>query len=200
MQRSRLPGNSAATFLTHFFGSGLAVDRYVVERFKADADGEIRPWPGEAPTTKRRKAKRVTATLSVVREPRPARTDIIICTTPESVLMHLCSVFSGGELAAKATTKEFLVVRTEGRRRVRRRLKHYNPDAIVWVGHRVNSRQGACFRQWATRTLRDTEVQAHGGSGAPVRRATSTRHRIIRRGTPVLPPRCREWAGTGPDR
>ena len=75
-----MPGNTASTFLTHFFGSGLADDRYVVERFKAHADGDIRPWPGEAPTRKRRRAKRVTATLSAVRELRPARTEIIICT------------------------------------------------------------------------------------------------------------------------
>ena len=75
-----MPGNTASTFLTHFFGSGLADDRYVVERFKAHADGDIRPWPGEAPAKKRRKTKRVTVTLSVVRELRPARTEIIICT------------------------------------------------------------------------------------------------------------------------
>ena len=30
-----IPGNTAATFLVHFFGTGLADDRYVVERFKA---------------------------------------------------------------------------------------------------------------------------------------------------------------------
>ena len=42
-----LPGNTAATFLTHFFGPGLADDdRYVVERFKAMADGDIRRCPG----------------------------------------------------------------------------------------------------------------------------------------------------------
>ena len=29
------PRNTASTFLTHFFGSGLADERYVVERFKA---------------------------------------------------------------------------------------------------------------------------------------------------------------------
>ena len=75
-----MPGNTASTFLTHFFGSGLADDRYVVERYKAHADGDIRPWPGETPTRKRRKAKRVTATLTEVRELRPARTEIIICT------------------------------------------------------------------------------------------------------------------------
>ena len=75
-----MPGNTASTFLTHFFGSGLSDDRYVVERYKAHADGDIRPWPGEAPTKERRKAKRVTATLTEVRELRPARTEIIICT------------------------------------------------------------------------------------------------------------------------
>ena len=75
-----MPGNSASTFLTHFFGSGLADDRYVVERFRAHADGDIRPWPGETPTRKGRKRKRVTVTLSAVRELRPARTEIIICT------------------------------------------------------------------------------------------------------------------------
>ena len=44
-----VPGNTAATFLVHFFGSGLADEKYVVERFKAHADGDIRPWPGETP-------------------------------------------------------------------------------------------------------------------------------------------------------
>ena len=31
------PGHSAATFLTHFFGSGLADDTYVVERFAEES-------------------------------------------------------------------------------------------------------------------------------------------------------------------
>ena len=33
-------------------------------------------------------------------------------TTPENVLMHLRNVFSSGELEARATTKDFLVVST----------------------------------------------------------------------------------------
>ena len=37
-------------------------------------------------------------------------------TTPENVLMHLRNVFASGELEAGATTKEFLAVRTVGRR------------------------------------------------------------------------------------
>ena len=82
-------------------------------------------------------------------------------TTPENVLMHLRNIFTGGELEADATTKEFLVVRTEGRRRVRRTLKHYNLDAIVSVGYRVNRKRGVRFRQWANRTLRDHLVRGY---------------------------------------
>ena len=80
-------------------------------------------------------------------------------TTPENVLMHLRNVFSSEELEAEATTKDFLVVRTEGRRQVRRRIRHYNLDAIISVGYRVNSRRGVRFRQWATRTLREHLVR-----------------------------------------
>ena len=80
-------------------------------------------------------------------------------TTPENVLMHLRNVFSSEELEAEATTKDFLVVRPEGRRQVRRRIRHYNLDAIISVGYRVNSRRGVRFRQWATRTLREHLVR-----------------------------------------
>ena len=43
-------------------------------------------------------------------------------STPENVLMQLRNIFASGELEAGATTKEFLAVRTEGRRRVRHRI------------------------------------------------------------------------------
>ena len=76
-------------------------------------------------------------------------------TTPENVLMHLKNVYADGELEEPATTKDFLAVRVEGKRQVRRQLKHYNLDAIISVGYRVNSRRGVRFRQWATQTLRE---------------------------------------------
>ena len=57
-------------------------------------------------------------------------------TTPENVLMHLRNVFASEELAADATTKKFLVVRTEGKRQAKRQIKHYNLDAIISVGYR----------------------------------------------------------------
>ena len=76
-----IPDNTAATFLTHFFGGGLEDERYAVERFKAQADGDIRPvWPEAPKPNGRRKTKCVTATLTAVREMRPDRTEIIVCT------------------------------------------------------------------------------------------------------------------------
>ena len=76
-----MPGNTASTFLVHLFGGGLADERYVVERFKAQADGDIRPVRPEAPRSRgRRKARRIVATLKEVRDMRPARTEIIVCT------------------------------------------------------------------------------------------------------------------------
>ena len=75
-----VPGK-ASTILTHLFGHGLADERYVVERFQAMADGDIRRWPGDAAAAKgRRKAKHTIMSRKAVRDMRPARTEIIICT------------------------------------------------------------------------------------------------------------------------
>jgi len=74
-------------------------------------------------------------------------------TTPENILMHLKNIFAETELVEPATTKDFLVVQTEGKRQVSRTIKHYNLDAIISVGYRVNSKRGVRFRQWATKVL-----------------------------------------------
>ncbi len=80
-------------------------------------------------------------------------------TSTDNVGLHLKNIFSDEELSEKATTEDFSLVQTEGRRRVRRRVKHYNLDAIISVGYRVNSRRGVRFRQWATRTLSEHLVR-----------------------------------------
>ncbi|TSE27801.1 death-on-curing family protein [Tepidimonas thermarum] len=85
----------------------------------------------------------------------------LFATTPENVLMHLKNIFRDGELEEPATTKDFLAVRTEGTRQVERRLKHYNLDAIISVGYRVNSTRATRFRQWATRVLREHLTQGY---------------------------------------
>jgi prophage maintenance system killer protein len=82
-------------------------------------------------------------------------------TTTDNVGLHLKNIFSDGELEEQATTEDFSVVQTEGKRRVQRDLKHYNLDAIISVGYRVNSKRGTQFRIWATRTLRAHIVRGY---------------------------------------
>ncbi len=83
----------------------------------------------------------------------------LFSTTPENVLMHLKNIYSEGELEQTPTTKDFLVVRQEGTRQVKRRLKHYNLDAIISVGYRVQSHTATRFRQWATQHLHEYIVK-----------------------------------------
>lgn len=82
-------------------------------------------------------------------------------TTVPNVSMHVRNVFRDRELEAKATTKDFLIVRAEGARRVNRQVSHYNLDVIISVGYRVKSAAGVRFRQWATRTLREHLVKGY---------------------------------------
>ena len=73
----------------------------------------------------------------------------------ENIIHHLKNIYAEEELQETATTKELLVVRFEGKRRVPRTIKHYNLDAIISVGYRVNSKRGVKFRQWATSVLKE---------------------------------------------
>jgi hypothetical protein len=80
-------------------------------------------------------------------------------TTPQNITIHLQSLYADKELEESATCKEFLQVRMEGGRQVRRALKHYSLDAILAVGYRVRSERGTQFRRWATERLREYLVK-----------------------------------------
>lgn len=66
-------------------------------------------------------------------------------TSTNNVSFHLNNIVSAQELEREATTKESLVVRTEGSRQVQRTLTHDNLDAIISVGSRINSRRAVCI-------------------------------------------------------
>jgi hypothetical protein len=63
-------------------------------------------------------------------------------TTPQNVTIHLKAICGDRELTEAATCRQYLQVRAEGTRDVRRTLKHYNLDAILAVGYRVRSPRG----------------------------------------------------------
>lgn len=80
-------------------------------------------------------------------------------TTVPNINQHIKSVYSEGELSSEATIKNYLIVRQEGKRRVRRPIKLYNLDMILAVGYRVRSARGTQFRKWATTHLREYLVK-----------------------------------------
>ena len=67
---------------------------------------------------------------------------------------HLGNIFDTDELDRDSTIRKFRIVRIEGNREVEREIEHYNLDAIISVGYRVNSKNATHFRKWATKTLR----------------------------------------------
>jgi prophage maintenance system killer protein len=79
----------------------------------------------------------------------------------DTIGLHLKNIFSEEELIENASTEFFSVVQIEGSRKVNRKIKFYNLDAILSVGYRVNSKQGTQFRQWATARLKDYLVQGY---------------------------------------
>jgi hypothetical protein len=76
-------------------------------------------------------------------------------TTKQNVSLHARNIFEDGELTPEATVKDSLTVRTEGSRRVQRKITHYNLDLILAIGYRVRSPRGVQFRQWASAHLKE---------------------------------------------
>ena len=69
---------------------------------------------------------------------------------------HLRHIFESGELVEESVVSKMEITAADGKTY---RTKHYNLDAIIAVGYRVNSFQATQFRVWATRALRDFIVK-----------------------------------------
>lgn len=80
-------------------------------------------------------------------------------TTPQNITLHLKALYDDEELNNSSTCKEYLQVRLEGSREVKRQVKHYNLEAIIAVGFRVRSTRGSQFRRWANTRLQEFLVK-----------------------------------------
>src|SRR6187402_447100 len=85
----------------------------------------------------------------------------LFATDRTSVLKHLKNIYKTGELSEKQTCAKIAQVQKEGSKAVKREILHYNLDAIISVGYRVNSKRGTQFRQWATQRLKDHLVKGY---------------------------------------
>lgn len=79
----------------------------------------------------------------------------------DTISLHLKNIYKEAELEEVSTTEFFSVVQLEGKRKINRKIKFYNLDAILSVGYRVNSKRGTQFRQWATQRLKDYLVKGY---------------------------------------
>ncbi len=74
---------------------------------------------------------------------------------------HLGNIYKSGEQSREATIRKFRIVRKEGNRKVERVIDHYNLDAIIAVGFRVNSVRATQFRQWAIQVLKEFSIKGY---------------------------------------
>ncbi len=90
-----------------------------------------------------------------------------------AVNQHLKRIFADNELEPEATVKKYLIVQTEGGREVRREVEHYNLQAIISVGFKIENERAIQFRKWANQIVKDYTIQGwtmdverlkHGGS------------------------------------
>jgi len=79
------------------------------------------------------------------------------CST-DNISLHLKNIFTEGELEVNSVTENYSVTAADGKNY---RTKHYNLDAIIAVGYRINSRRATAFRQWATAVLRDFALRGY---------------------------------------
>ena len=86
---------------------------------------------------------------------------------------HLRNVFSSEELEREAVVAKNATTAADGKTYL---VDHYNLDAILSVGYRVNSTRATRFRQWATRVLREHLTQGY----------TLNEHRLAQRGLTEL--------------
>ncbi|WP_445495652.1 virulence RhuM family protein [Photorhabdus sp. SF281] len=77
-------------------------------------------------------------------------------TSKQNIGQHLKNIFREKELIEDAVVKEFFTTAVDGKNY---RTKHYNLDAIISVGYRVQSHTATRFRQWVTRHLREYIVK-----------------------------------------
>lgn len=65
---------------------------------------------------------------------------------------HLQNIFKSAELNEESVIRIFRITAVDGKEYD---TQHYNLDAVIAVGYRVNSKRATHFRIWATQVLRD---------------------------------------------
>ena len=83
---------------------------------------------------------------------------VLFDCSADNISLHLKNIFKTGELNENSVAEDFSVTASDGKNY---KTKHYNLDAIIATGYRVNSQRATQFRQWATSVLRDFAIRGY---------------------------------------
>ena len=73
-----------------------------------------------------------------------------------AINQHLKRVFEDGELREESVIKKYLITAADGKSYS---TKHYNLQAIIAVGFKVNNQRAVQFRKWAGQIVKDHTIQ-----------------------------------------
>ena len=76
-----------------------------------------------------------------------------------AINQHIKKVYDDSELEPDSTIKKFLIVQTEGSRKVSREVAYYNLQMIIAVGFKVNNERAVQFRKWANGIVKDYTIK-----------------------------------------
>jgi len=84
---------------------------------------------------------------------------VLYDVTVPAINQHLKRIYDDSELKREATVKKYLIVQTEGNRQVQRDIDHYNLQAIIAVGFKIENERAVQFRKWANQIVKDYTIQ-----------------------------------------
>lgn len=73
-----------------------------------------------------------------------------------AINQHLKRIFDDGELIENSVIKKYLITATDGKNY---QTNHYNLQAIIAVGFKVNNERAVQFRKWAGQIVKDYTIQ-----------------------------------------
>ncbi len=73
-----------------------------------------------------------------------------------AINQHLKKIFEDGELVENSVIKKYLTTADDGKNY---QTKHYNLQAIIAVGFKVNNERAVRFRKWAGQIVKDYTIQ-----------------------------------------
>jgi hypothetical protein len=76
--------------------------------------------------------------------------------TVAAINQHLKKIFEDGELNENSVIKKYLITADDGKNY---NTQHYNLQAIIAVGFKVNNERAVQFRKWANKIVKDYTIQ-----------------------------------------